>query len=243
MMGLVKYIGRWMYPSGSERTVLRGPLQGTKFVACPAMRARYALGVDAWNESFFDDKINADDVVFEVGANRGQLTLLFAQRVTESGKVVAFEPIRENVEALRKNLSLNSLDNVRIVNAAASSGEGVVNFKYEGARSRKIVNVGENNSCRKASTTTIDKIARQHNAYPDIMKIDVEGGGKSVLEGAQRVLNKNPNIFIEVHNEEERVAVEQEVLGKGYTIKTPEGKTITKSVSKNVRHLWCEYRH
>lgn len=235
-------VSRALYPSGAVRTVRRGPLRGVRFVAAPAMRARYALMADGWDETFLASKVGVGDVVFDVGANRGQLTLLFAQEVGSGGEVIAFEPMEENAELLRQNVELNRFQNVRTVNAAAASKQGTLTFEYARASSRQVSKTEESDNLRRVDCVTLDQTAKKYKAWPDVVKIDTEGGAKGVLSGAQRTLDQKPRIFIEVHTSEEGEAVEREILRRGYTARalTDQGlidEEFTDSVPGG--HLWC----
>jgi FkbM family methyltransferase len=65
-------------------------------------------------------RLNAGDVFCDVGANIGYYTLLAAPIVGRSGKVVAIEPSGASFETLQRNVRLNAVNNVRMVNVAVS---------------------------------------------------------------------------------------------------------------------------
>ena len=56
--------------------------------------------------------------VFDVGANIGQFTMLFASLVAPAGKVYAFEPCTDTIGRLKANILLNGLKNVVFEQAA-----------------------------------------------------------------------------------------------------------------------------
>ena len=56
--------------------------------------------------------LNEGDVVLDIGAQVGILTVLFSKMVGCKGKVIAFEPFPENYEALSKALQVNLVNNV-----------------------------------------------------------------------------------------------------------------------------------
>jgi hypothetical protein len=69
--------------------------------------------------------------VIDVGANIGYYMLLFAHLVGETGRIICFEPVPENLCELRRNQSRNALENVEIVEAAVGAEAGTVNFSSD----------------------------------------------------------------------------------------------------------------
>jgi len=243
-------IARLLYPYGSIRTVLSGPLRGYRYIVGPAMGVTYAVGAsqDA-QTSFLLEKISDGEVVFDVGGNQGQLTLLFAHAVGKEGTVVAFEPIGELAEKIRQNVSLNNLGNVEVVAAAAAGQAGHAEFRYseDHATQGMLQDTEPTYSLSEAKTVrvqtvTLDEIAQREGLWPDVMKVDVEGGAKSVFSGAQRVLDRAPDILIEQHGPEEQYAVKNELISRGYTARTLEGNRIEDPTEGWHNPLWCTKR-
>src|SRR5437867_4319614 len=93
MPELLSRVVRFFYPFGSRRSVLKGPLKGTQFLVAPAMGLTYALGRDTYHFDWFAGKLQSGMTVYDIGANRGQMTLFFSRAVGPAGMVVAFEPV------------------------------------------------------------------------------------------------------------------------------------------------------
>ena len=73
--------------------------------------------------------VQEGDVCVDVGANIGYFSLLFAQRVGPSGKVIAIEPAPGTVRQLRANLELNGATGiVDVVEAACAPQKGEITF-------------------------------------------------------------------------------------------------------------------
>lgn len=71
--------------------------------------------------------VHAGEVCVDAGANCGYFSLLLAQRVGPSGKVIAIEAAPENVRWLRANLELNGADDiVDVVMAACAEQKGEI---------------------------------------------------------------------------------------------------------------------
>jgi FkbM family methyltransferase len=156
--------------------------------------------------------------VFDVGANVGCLTVPVA-RSAPSAKVVAIEPLPENVRRLRAHLALNGVDNVDIVEAAASDSEGTTAFAIAadpafGSTSESSASGGS----LVVPSTTIDALWASVGS-PDVsfIKIDVEGGELAVIRGAQALLrDRSPALLIEAATPTALADVVEELKPRGY---------------------------
>jgi FkbM family methyltransferase len=136
-------------------------------------------------------------VVFDLGANLGQYTLLAAKLAGPNGHVHSFEPSGRMFAELEFNVRLNGLSDACTLNhLAVSDANGVAKLStyapgYEvygslGSSQRycdKIVGFEE------VATITLDDYVRQKGIRRvDFMKIDVEGAELPVLRGATQLL-------------------------------------------------------
>jgi FkbM family methyltransferase len=192
---------------GSWRTsrlgrIARRVVRATGF-AGPLARLLNGPGYEAKYDSAFLELVRPADVVWDIGANVGHYTELFAARVGSGGTVVAFEPSPVNFKALQSRVG--SLPNVRVLNCAIGSRDGTVNFVQGadalGATSRiapsNAGGVGVEVRSGKSLLSTAELQA------PHAVKIDVEGHEAEVLEGFGDILG-NPTlrvIGVEVHFE------------------------------------------
>ncbi|MGA2344135.1 MAG: FkbM family methyltransferase, partial [Steroidobacteraceae bacterium] len=67
--------------------------------------------------------VAADDVVVDVGSHVGVFCVR-AARMAKSGRVIAVEPAPSNRKLLLKNIELNRLSNVRVLDCALSERPG-----------------------------------------------------------------------------------------------------------------------
>ena len=88
-------IARLFYPYGAARRVWRGPLRGVRFHVAPGFGLTYAFASSALHLDVLAQLINPGMTVFDVGANRGLISLLLSIRTGRHGKVISFEPITE----------------------------------------------------------------------------------------------------------------------------------------------------
>lgn len=246
-MSLQQNIVRALYPYGSIRRVLSGTGRGFRYRVENGMGLTYALGVCAAHSWLLLDRLRPSMTVFDIGANRGQMALLFAARVGSGGRVYSFEPVPELCRSLRDNIALNDLANVTTECAAVSdrAGEDEFWFSDDHVTQGKLVNV-EKSSVMPAGhmlrvrTITLDDWFAARGVTPDVIKIDTEGAAAAVLRGARRLLQSaSPRIYVELHGPEEQAGIRDELLRIGYVAETMEGQRIEDPTAGWFSPLWC----
>lgn len=139
---------------------------------------------------------------FDVGACLGYYSLLAAGLVGPKGAVHTFEPNPTLIEVLRGNLAGKS--NVHVVHKAVSGASGPVEFyvaplPFIGTSSIRSSWQPRRTDRVTAEATSLDDYCRASGAYPDVIKLDVEGVEDEVLKGAGSLLReKAPVIVLEV---------------------------------------------
>src|SRR5437870_1870688 len=106
-------IKRVFFPEGSIRRVLWGPGRGLRYRVFPGYGWAYIYG--GWEPKLvhvMSRHISLGATVYDLGANYGMHTLLFARLVGESGRVYAFEPHPGVFASLNEQLTLNDLRTV-----------------------------------------------------------------------------------------------------------------------------------
>jgi FkbM family methyltransferase len=159
---------------------------------------------------FFLSWLRPDSVYYDVGSNTG-FHALTANRIINSGKIYAFEPMPAVREILEKHISLNNKlilnNNITLLPFAISNKEGQVEFSNDPVHregntyiKESYVFSGTKNKITVHSQT-IDSLLKQGYEKPDIIKIDVEGAEYDVLLGAKKTLQQyQPNILIATHD-------------------------------------------
>jgi len=141
--------------------------------------------------------------ILDVGANIGYHALRLARREPQA-IIHAFEPLPTSFDYLQRNVALNQLGNqVRVYSHGLSDTNGSVNFFIapENGVNASLKNVSHREDSQQivGLTMTMDDWARNHNARPDYIKIDVEGAELLVLSGARNTLAKDrPKLFTEL---------------------------------------------
>jgi Methyltransferase FkbM domain len=77
------------------------------------------------------DSLLPGDVFVDVGAHVGWFTTIAARRVGSSGQVIACEPYPENAAAFRKNLALNGMQDVLVVESALGNRPGTLRLRKD----------------------------------------------------------------------------------------------------------------
>ena len=143
--------------------------------------------------------------IVDVGANIGLYCCIAADRVPAAGKVVAFEPVPENLGYLRRNLEGNELS-ARVVveeQAVGQTSSKIEIYLLEGSTARHSAsakNVLNSTTSITVPAVSLDDYAEQEfqDRPIDLLKVDVEGFESAVLQGARRVLHEDkPTLFIE----------------------------------------------
>jgi len=139
----------------------------------------------------------------DVGANIGYYSLLFSGLVGKNGKVFSFEPEKSNFEILKKNLAVNSINNVQIENVAISNtdSEGKLYLSKIAGQHKIYSSFSDTGKTADIKILTLDSWFKKNQIdYRKIsfIKIDVEGAELAVVEGMTSLLtNKNLTVILE----------------------------------------------
>ncbi len=149
-----------------------------------------------------DSVIQKGEVVLDIGANIGYYVLIESQLVGAKGKVYAVEPVKVNIELLKKNLHLNNLKNVDTFQTAFGecNEESVIyvsNCANLSSMKRDSVG-GKIIGIQTTSKETVDKFLKD-KPLPSFIRMDVEGYEYEILSGMVQTLKGNLKILIEVH--------------------------------------------
>lgn len=146
--------------------------------------------------AWIEREVSKGGIFYDVGANIGAYALIAG---TLGFDVYAFEPASYNVETLEENISLNNLNNIRVIPAALGAKTTLGSFTVMDATSgssRGFYNEAgvfhlstEGASTRAVMVLTLDSCIKLFNLPPpNLLKIDVDGGEIEVIEGAANTL-------------------------------------------------------
>lgn len=140
------------------------------------------------------------DVVLDIGTNIGYYALIESKLVGDQGKVYAVEPISDNINILKRNISLNNCKNIEIFNLAMGDTDRKSKI-YVSDRcnlcslGRKPSNIiGE----RITDVLTVDAFLKDKDP-PNLIRMDVEGYEYNIIKGMSKTLENNVKILMEIH--------------------------------------------
>jgi FkbM family methyltransferase len=167
------------------------------------------FGTRSTEEQFLESLSLDGETVFDVGGYEGIFTLFFARRVGPTGRVVTFEPNPRNFQKITENVALNGFGNVQVQQMAVGSAPGYATLVFpsdETARGSIESTIAEqirHEADVMSVVVEIDTLDRQIVAglpEPDLVKLDVEGLERDVLEGMAGVIQRrHPRLYIEIH--------------------------------------------
>jgi FkbM family methyltransferase len=210
-----------LVPREAEVRILQGPLRGKRWIAGSSNHGCWLGSYEAAKQRKIIEFVRPGMVCWDVGANVGIYTLLFAELAGGGGRVFAFEPVPRNVELLRRHVSMNKYQNVRVSAGALGDFDGYAGFDPgPGASMGHIAREGSTQvACHKADTLLV---AGEVEA-PDVIKIDVEGAEADVLRGARLAVQGNPIVFLATHGAQVHHACLDLLRDAGYEVQALDG--------------------
>lgn len=155
---------------------------------------------------------NSKNVLIDIGGNHGLVTCILAKQNPDA-KIIILEPIPRLVDIIKKNIKLNNLTNVIIVDKALGDGNNInlcVPIKGCSGASSTLVNDVKDFSERYegveeiiVKTISFDNLLKKYgvdNKIIDLLKIDCEGGEYYLYDSEILKNNIIKNITGEFHN-------------------------------------------
>jgi FkbM family methyltransferase len=146
------------------------------------------------------DLCRPGDVVFDVGANCGALSILMSRLVGPRGVVCSFEASRRIVDKCQYNLAVNGCYNTQLFHRAVFSQSGEILKIYHGTHLNDTVVAAHANTTiyDTVETITLDDFVRHFQLHPKLIKIDIEGAEYDALLGGQETIgNGQPTLLLE----------------------------------------------
>jgi FkbM family methyltransferase len=183
------------------------PFAGLKRVG----KYRIVNAESRWGIDLFDDLQKLADpgtfqVVFDVGANVGEMSALFVKHFPEA-KIHAFEPVGSTFAKLQRALGSNSRLALHRFAASDTAGPATICLFEDPGKNTLVTDLTD--SCRtnpsgleKVQTLRLDAVISQLKfRFVDLLKIDVEGFEERVLRGCGKHLKPERirYIYFEFH--------------------------------------------
>ena len=188
--------------------VRKGEGAGLRLSLDPRYEAPYAAGFhETALLACLVAHLRPGDVLYDVGAHIGYISLVAARLVGPSGRVFAFEADPENADRITGHVQMNALPQVELVPAAVWSECKTLSFhRASASSSRNTGAVGASNQDNSVDgiivveAVTLDRFVEDHRS-PAVVKVDVEGAEEEVLKGAEEVFRTSkPTLICEVHH-------------------------------------------
>jgi FkbM family methyltransferase len=174
-----------------------------------------------------------DEVIIDLGANEGFYTLKVKEN-SPKAKVIAVEPNPEAFKVLKRNVKLNNLKNVSLVNKAITSRDGKVRFEIEEGVTEigGLKVVGKRKWLDKkmlkkivVGSLTLESLCKKCKVNKiDLLKIDVEGAELEILKSSKNVLNNVKKVVVEYHSENLRRQIRKFMIKIGFVVVFEEKK-------------------
>lgn len=132
--------------------------------------------------------IREGGIVWDIGANVGFYTTLFADLVGANGRVFAFEPSPGAAAKIEENAKEYPM--VTVINKALSDAPSEAHFDVssgEDSVTNHLVGESDGSNTVPVVVTTGDAMSKELGV-PEVIKIDVEGFEYEVLQGMKELL-------------------------------------------------------
>ena len=163
---------------------------------------QHLLRGERWEPHFsklVESLLRPGENVVDIGANIGYNSVVMAKIIGDSGKVLAFEPLRLTFQQLCGNIALNGLENVYCERVAIGNGNNaqisMVAVDYHTAGTNVM------NACVGIGGDPVTMMTLDAYQLEDIsfVKIDIQGSEFVALKGARETLRRNrPLVWIEI---------------------------------------------
>lgn len=153
-----------------------------------------------------EDIVKPGMTILDLGANIGYYALMELNLIGSSGKLIAVEPSKNNVNLLTRNLDLNGFNNIEIHNLAISDKVGEKKFFL--SRMSNLNTFHDNGTGQlhlsgehiDTQTTTVPALMGGRDL--DLIRMDVEGHEVEVINGLLPSIKSGvlkPSIIFETH--------------------------------------------
>ncbi len=149
--------------------------------------ANYYVGLQEFEEmSFVLHVLEKDDLFLDIGSNIGVYTILASK--LKKAKTIAFEPAKETIKILEKNISINNIEsNVTIFNCALGD-KTEISFITSNHDSENHIIPNSNNLDQSIQINRLDDLLIE---IPILIKIDTEGFEFKILQGSKRIIEND----------------------------------------------------
>lgn len=162
---------------------------------------------EVWLENQYlpsDFKVKSNDNVIDIGAHVGMFSAFISQ-YCKNGKIISYEPDKENYKMLTDLIQLNNLENITAFNRAVSSKSGKIKFYLDRKDSSAHSMYKENRDLEFIKSDTIEDIFKNSGISEcNLLKMDCEGAEFDILMNLSHdYLKRIDKISLEYHEIDE----------------------------------------
>lgn len=145
--------------------------------------------------------LNKGDLFIDVGANIGLMSIYASSLVSDTGRVVAFEPNPTTMEILKSNIEMNDIANIETSDYAIGNSEQASKIYERRDLNRGCASLIETENEAEIYDIQIIPLSNYFATQECIalIKIDIEGYELEALEGAKDILlgKAPPKLIVE----------------------------------------------
>lgn len=170
--------------------------------------------------------IRQDDIVIDVGANIGSISVPIAKKLGETGRLFCFEPQYHMFQYLCANAALNGLSNVRAINAAVGDVDCFIeipqaDYSKPGNFSALSLLDAPRAASEEVNTVPCWRLDHYLSRIKScrLLKVDVEGMEYAVIAGAAELIKRcRPFLYCEANREDQFDRMSSLIRGQNYDI-------------------------
>ncbi len=160
---------------------------------------------EADHKLIFEKAIREGMTVLDLGANIGYYVMMEKALVGKNGHIIAVEPVPSNVEILKRNVEMNKIENIQMLQMAGAGRDGT--------QTMYLTNTSNHHTFHKkgagflsgetieVKTMTVPSLMRKYGKA-DLMRMDIQGHEVEVMNGMIGAIERgeiSPMIVFEVH--------------------------------------------
>ena len=183
-------------------------------------------------------KMEPSTIFWDIGANIGLYSILSS--LSNSRRVVSFEPSFFNLQILSKNIFKNNLsEKITIVPLCLDDISKTEMFKLKSIEEGgALSNFGNSNFKPvfeyKTISTTLNEFFEKYEDYrPDYIKIDVDGIENQIISGGSKVFKKVKSVLIESNSDIDEKNITQQMEDHNFYLKSKDLKNSNLIFFKN----------
>lgn len=172
--------------------------------------------------------------ILDIGANIGYYAIMESKQIGATGKITAIEPMLPNIKMLRRNIELNSVNNIDVVHGAVSKSTGTGQM-YMSSHSNLHTFHKDGSAADFLEPTPVDvptitlrDAAQRSGTRTELIRMDVEGHEVEILSQLVDLVREDvitPQVIFETHlsrytPENDFIPVLKDLFTLGYSVRS-----------------------